>query len=182
MTTPPQDKIMLETPFGTCEIRDSRYYSNHQDNRPTLARIWFENGLTVNRKDYSGVHFELQRAYFDGEPYHVSVAGYAWGDLTESARNKVAAWFQHEDRRDMFKPYLEPLDPKETRRQIKSSIHSGIASELHKEEGKSAYPEDARNSGLVKELMTEVLKDALAWVESGKSFSSFYFDGNKAGK
>lgn len=183
MTTPPQEKLTIETPFGTAEIRDARFYEDHLDRNPTLARIYFENGLTVNRKEYDrGVSFELQRpTYRMGEvPYSITSAGYNYRELTDSARDKVRAWFEHEDRHEIFAPYLEPLDEAEIRRQIKSSLHSNIASELHKQESNGRYPASAHESGLIRELMSEVLRDALAWVESGKSFSRFYFDGNTA--
>lgn len=182
MTTPPQEKLTIETPFGTAEIRDARYYTDHQETRPTFARIYFEDGLTVNRKLYErGISFEIQRPYHfeQDKPYSVSSAGYNYRELTDKARDKVTAWFEDEERREIFAPYLEPLDESEIRRQIKSSLHSNIASELHKQSNNNNYPPAARESGLVRELMAEVLRDALAWVESGKTFSSFYFDGNK---
>ena len=182
MTTPPQEKLTIETPFGTAEIRDARYYSDHLDSRPTFARIYFENGLTVNRKVYDrGVSFEVQRPYHfeKDKPYSITTAGYNYRELTDSARDKVTAWFEDEDRREILAPYLEPLDDSEIRRQIKSSLHSNIASELHKQEGNNNYPPAAREGSLVRVLITEVLRDALAWVEDGKSFSDFYFKGNK---
>jgi hypothetical protein len=177
MTTPTQAKLTIETPFGTATIHDSRYYADHKESRPRLAGIYFEGALTVNRKEYQGVHLSVER-WHDGEVY-VGPNGYGYRDLTESARNKLRDWFNLPENLEILKPYLEPLDPADIRRQIKSSLHSNIASELHKQEGETNFPPAARESGLVKELMIETLRDALAWVESGKSFSSFYFDGNK---
>lgn len=178
MTTPTQPKRVIETPFGTATITDSRYYADHKDHRPRLAYIAFDKGLTVNRKDYKGVSFELQRGWTSEEPYHVSPMGYNYRELTESARDKVRAYFAQPEHREIFTPFLEELDAADIRRQIKSSLHHHIAGELHKQEGNGDYPQSARN-GLVKELMTEILNDALAWAAEGKSYSSFYFDGGK---
>lgn len=161
-TTPEQEPLTIETPFGTAVLTDARHYTHNK-----LARLKFEV-LTVNNKEYKDVMFNVTPGLTRDDEVNVDDA-YGYGSpLTASAKSKVEQWVRAHLRAELS-PLYEDQDPANLRADVKSPIRSRIARKLHELSIDETFPEPLRD-----ELIREVLREALAAREQGHSFSTFY--------
>lgn len=180
MPTPSQPRVIIETPYGTGELRDARHYKdspNHPSNRE-LAHFYFPK-LTINRKDYEGVRFSLKPSwgYDDAEPFRTHDDNYHAG-LTDSARAKVSeALKAHADK---YAPYFEELDDASKRAQLKADMTYEIKQGLYKvAPNRHHRGEDFESKNA---LIDEILGDLMARRAAGADWGTIYFDDDIKGK
>ena len=162
-TSPKQDKLTLETPFGQCIVHDWR-----PSNDGILASVNFEE-LTVNNKGYKSVSFYLTKRPHAG-PY---LDCHYFNRPTDAAMRKLSEYFTPGDGvREELEVYTLPLNPADVRAYKKDRIKHDIVSELYKVTS-SRHTEDQAE---VMELMDEVLKDVIKARKAGKTFGNIYFD------
>jgi hypothetical protein len=121
---------MLETPFGTCRVVDTRGWetplvgdTRYRPEESRLAKLSFEK-LVINRKDYGSKTLYLARGRFG-----VDVSAH-WADkITPAGRTALDAYFTTNE---AMAPYLVDLDPADCRADEKAYVMSELRMALSK--------------------------------------------------
>lgn len=168
MPTPKQAPKTIETPFGTATVHDWRSHETPKVNEGhhaarEVASIGFKD-LVVNKKSYGDMTL-----YVTHYPHGISTGPFRYGTLTDSARDKINAYFTKEH--EAIAPLLEDVDADDARRLLKHDLAYKALDHLHKSVTMAEDPE--LNAELLDEIYAEVQRqrqDGKSYHEIARSF------------
>lgn len=160
-TFPKQDRWELETPFGTGTVSDWRGPKSDEDH--VRAGLYFEN-LTINKKEYRGVHIYLQTMPGPREtgPRYWWNVSTGYNSLTPAAKRKLIEFLEEQHK---LTEYLRPLPWEDVHELELDSLRKDLAREIAK-----AGEVNSSTDGLVDDVLREMLNAR----NEGKSYMDLW--------